>query len=191
MLSRLLIDIGVEVRLAEGGQEALELIEADRPDIVLFDIRMPGMDGPEVAGKIWEVYGRDAMKVVAISASTLEHEQQEILEHGFDDFLPKPFRTEQVYGCLAKYLNVEFEYAEERVAEAADVSLDLEKITLPEDLHKRLLEAAELYSVTELEGYFNEVAKLGEEQRKLAEHLRELRRKHDIEAILGILQDLP
>jgi len=144
------------------------------------------MDGPEVAERIWEMLGRDALKVVAVSASTLEHEQQEILEQGFDDFLPKPFRTDQVYGCLAKHLGVEFDYAEEGDKEKAEKSLDFSDFSLPAELHSKLLEAAELYSVTEMEGYFNEMAELGEEHRKLAEHFRELRRKHDIEAIIDI-----
>ena len=190
VLSQLLIDIGIEVRLAEDGFQALELVAESVPDIVLLDIRMPGMDGPEVAEKIWEMLGRDALKVVAVSASTLEHEQLEIMALGFDDFLPKPFRTEQVYGCLAKHLNVEFEYAEESAEEGADGALDFSGVTLPEDLRTRLLEAAELYSVTELEGYFTEVATIGGEHRKLADHLRALRRNHDIDAIVHIIQGI-
>jgi len=191
VLSHLLTDIGVDVRLAESGQQALDLIKESVPDIVLLDIRMPGMDGPEVAEHIWEMLGREALKIVAVSASPLEHEQQEILEKGFDDFVPKPFRTEQVYGCLAKHLNVEFEYAEEPAKERAEQSLDFSEITLPKDLHTKLLEAAELYSVTELEGYFNDVAQLGEEHQKLAEYLRDLRQKHDIDGIIDIIQNLP
>ena len=189
VLSRLLSDIGVEVILAENGTEAVEKVKASRLDIVFMDIRMPEMGGPEAARHIWEEVGRDVLKVVAVSASTLEHERQEVLEMGFDDFVPKPFRAEQVYGCLAKHLGVAFEYGEAGVV-AEEAAPDLEGIRLPEALHARLLEAAELYSVTEMEGYFTEVADLGEEHRKLADHLRELRRKHDIESIIGILKNL-
>ncbi len=190
VLSGLLREIGVEVALAESGKQALEQIAADVPDIVFLDIRMPEMDGPEVARHIWEDLGRDALKVVAVSASTLEHEQQEILEQGFDDFVPKPFRTEQIYGCLAKQLGVVFEHGEGVVEGEAEEALELEGITLPEELHARLQEAAELYSVTELEGYFSEMAQLGEREQRLADHLRGLRRKHDIEAIISILQNV-
>jgi len=187
VLSRLLVDVGVDVRLAESGEIALDLIAEAPPDIVLMDIRMPGgMDGPEVAEKIWEIYGRDAMKIVAVSASTLEHEQQEIMEQGFDDFLPKPFRTDQVYGCLAKHLHVEFDYVEQGVGEDV-VALDFSTLTLPRVLHSKLLEAAELYSVTELEGCFIEVSELGADHKVLAAHLRTLRQKHDIERIIEIV----
>ncbi len=189
VLSHLLTDIGVEVSLAEDGKEALEKVIANAPDIVFLDIHMPQMDGPEAARRIWEALGRDALKIVAVSASTLEHEQQEFLEQGFDDFVPKPFRVEQIYGCLAKHLGVEFEYGEAGVV-SEEAAPDLEGIRLPGDLHARLQEAAELYSVTELEGYFSEMEQLGEGHQQLADHLRGLRRKHDIEAIISILQDV-
>ncbi len=126
------------------------------------------------------------MKIVAVSASTLEHEQQEIMEQGFDDFLPKPFRTDQVYGCLAKHLHVEFDYVEQGVGEDV-VALDFSTLTLPRALHSKLLEAAELYSVTELEGCFIEVSELGADHKVLAAHLRTLRQKHDIERIIEIV----
>ncbi len=189
VLSHLLTDIGVEVSLAEDGKEALEKVIANAPDIVFLDIHMPQMDGPEAARRIWEALGRDALKIVAVSASTLEHEQQEFLEQGFDDFVPKPFRVEQIYGCLAKHLGVEFEYGEAGVV-SEEAAPDLEGIRLPGDLHARLQEAAELYSVTELEGYFSEMEQLGEGHQQLADHLRGLRRKHDIEAIISILQEI-
>ena len=60
-----------------------------------------------------------------------------------------------------------------------------------EALHTRLREAAELYSVTELEGLFNELAELGEAEARLAERLRGLRREHDIEGITRLIDDLP
>ena len=44
--------------------------------------------------------------------------------------------------------------------------------------------------MTELEGYFSEMEQLGEGHRKLADHLRGLRRKHDIEAIISILEQV-
>ena len=76
-------------------------------------------------------------------------------------------------------------------AVAAEEPLDLEGIALPAELRDRLREAAELYSVTELDGLFNELAELGEAEARLAERLRGLRREHDIEAITRLIDDLP
>ena len=52
------------------------------------------------------------------------------------------------------------------------------------------MEAAELYSVTELEAYFDQLADLGETEQRLAEHLRRLRRSHDLDTILKTVQEV-
>jgi len=112
VLSGLLSDIGIEVILAENGREAVEKTRIYRPNIVFMDIRMPVMDGLEATRQILEESPEDHLKIVAISASVLEHQQREFLEVGFDDFIPKPFRFEEVTECLKKLLQVEYEYEE-------------------------------------------------------------------------------
>ena len=186
VLSRLLTDIGVEVTLAENGKEAVERVLADPPDIVFMDIQMPEVDGTEAAKQIWDELGRDSLKVVAVSASTLEHEAREYFEVGFDDFVSKPFSPEQIYTCLATLLGVEYEYAEP-VAPAEEPILDLEGISLPEDLLQRLKQAAEVSSVTELEQTLDEMKKLGPEAGRLAAHLRGLSQDFKMDEILDIL----
>ena len=82
---------------------------------------------------------------------------------------------------------MEFEYGEEGEG-VEDEGADWSAVVVPAALHTRLREAAELYSVTELESCFGELERLGEE--RLAGHLRGLRRRHDIEAILAVLQEM-
>jgi len=60
-------------------------------------------------------------------------------------------------------------------------------VELPADLLSRLRRAAELYSVTELEEYLQEVEQLGEGPQRLAAHLRSLRQQHDMDSVLVIL----
>ena len=189
VLSRLLEDIGVRVTLAENGRQAVEQALTHTSDILFLDIRMPEMDGPEAAGRIWEALGRDALKIVAISASALDHERREFLEMGFDGFIPKPFRTEQIYACLAELLGVEYEYVEP-VEAVEEAPLDLEGIVLPEALFSRLRQAAELSSVTELEKALGEVETLGPEAGRLARHLRGLSQDFKMDEILGILEQM-
>ncbi|MDP6512417.1 MAG: hypothetical protein QF878_04360, partial [SAR202 cluster bacterium] len=129
-----------------------------------------------------------AIKVVAVSASTLDHERQEILEQGFDGFLPKPFRAEEVYGTLVDQLGVAFERDE--VETKAEVRIDLDGVVVPEDLLEKMKRAAEIYSVSELDRYFEALEGLGEKERHLAAHLRELRRGHDIDGILKLVESL-
>ena len=197
ILSRMLTDIGVEVTLAVNGREAIEQIQSDVPDIAFLDIRMPEMDGSQVARRIWEELGRDAIKVVAVSASALDHERQQFLETGFDRFIPKPVRAEQVYACLADLLQVEYDYASTPTptptpsADSAEAPApDWSRIRLPDSLLVRLAKAAELHSVTELERYLSEMEALGADEQHLAAHLRDLSEQYDMDGIRNILKDI-
>jgi len=196
-LSRILSDIGVSVIVAENGQEALDKVRIEKPDIVFMDVRMPVMDGLEATKQILAEFERCNGEmsfrptIVAISASVLEHERKMFLEVGFDDFIAKPFRFERICECLAHLLRIEYEYAASMSAEGAErLPLDFSKIALPENLFLCLKEAAELYSVTELESYLDEVSQLGEDGHLLAEHLRGLSQKYDMEAILNVLSEI-
>ena len=191
ILSWMLTEIGVDVTLAANGREAIESIKSEAPDIAFLDIRMPEIDGSQVARRIREELGRDAPKVVAVSASALDHERKQYLEAGFDRFIPKPVRAEQVYACLADLLQVEYEYASTEPGNGAEApELSWSGIRLPDQLLMRLREAAELHSVTELERYLSEMEALGEDERHHAAHLRDLSEQYDMDGILKILKDI-
>jgi len=195
-LSKILSNIGVKVIVAEDGKEALNKVRAELPDIVFMDIRMPVMDGLEATKQILAEFGRGERSfrliIVAVSASVLERERKGFLEVGFDDFIAKPFRLERICECLANHLQVEYEYAVSTSTEYGEkLPLDPSKVTtLPQDLFLRLEEAAELYSVTELENYLDEVSQLSENGQLLAEYLRELSQNYDMEAILKVLSEI-
>ncbi len=182
VLSQILSDIGVSVITAENGQQALEAVHAEQPDIVFMDIRMPVMDGLEATQQILKECGESPPKLVAVSASALVHERQGYFEAGFDDFIAKPVQMEQVYECLAKLLHIEYEYEDAEMP-----PIHLSKIVLPEALIQDIKAAAEVYGTTELMRYLDEVEQFGEDGRRLAEHLRELNQKSDMEAILNII----
>jgi ligand-binding sensor domain-containing protein/signal transduction histidine kinase/CheY-like chemotaxis protein len=184
ILRRMLEEIGVEVAVVADGRQALERISGSPPDIAFVDIRMPGMDGLEVMKHLQGQEARQRLKVVAISASVLEHERQEYLRAGFDAFVDKPFRFERVCACLRELLGVEFEYGEEETAAEA---LDWSGVEVPGELHRRLQEAAETFSVTELEEYLKELEGLGAAQRGLAERMRQFEQRHDMEGLLRLL----
>jgi len=82
---------GYTVLIAEGGSQALELIEQHTVDVVLLDIMMPGMDGIEVARRM-RATGRRT-PIIAITASQEREIRLEALEAGVDEFLHKPIDT--------------------------------------------------------------------------------------------------
>ena len=146
---------------------------------------MPVMSGDEASQQIWAEFGRDAVRIVAVSASTLTHQQDAYLKQGFDAFISKPFRARQIYDCLAELLHVEYQYEDH-----ASPAIDFRGIILPPGLLERLRAAAELYQTTEFETLLSDVRQIGPEAERLAERLHQLSRDLEIEAILEVLGEV-
>lgn len=109
LLTELLRATGFEVREARNGLEAIDAWQEWRPDLIWMDMRMPILDGYEATRKIRESEGRSRRtKIIAITASALESERDEILESGCDDILVKPFMEVTLFRAIEKYLGVEF-----------------------------------------------------------------------------------
>jgi DNA-binding response OmpR family regulator len=84
---------GYEVLSAGSGKEALELVQAQEPDIVVLDIVMPGMDGLETLKQIRTVSG---VPVIILSARRENAEKIKGLKLGADDYLAKPFSPDEL-----------------------------------------------------------------------------------------------
>jgi CheY-like chemotaxis protein len=188
VLCRILSEIGVEGVTARDGGEAVEQVRAHAPDIVFMDIRMPVLDGIEAAQRIFAEFGRDRLTMVAISASALAHERERYLGIGFDAFISKPFLAEQIYDCLARFLQVEYEYAD---AEESPASVwEVSELQIPRDLILRLREAARRHQFTELKDALREVEALGEEGHGLVDRVRPLLQRYDMTAMLDLLSEI-
>jgi signal transduction histidine kinase/DNA-binding NarL/FixJ family response regulator len=191
VLSTMLATIGCEVILAENGRQALEAIAVSRPGIVFMDMRMPEIDGLEATRRIVGDYGQLGVKVVATSASALDHQRATYLRAGCDDFVAKPFRAERIYATLRNLLGVDFEYSSAPANLEAASELDLGSIALPEELVTRLVMAAELHSTTVLKNCLREVEQSGPAGQRLATHLREFMAGYDMETIQKIVAQIP
>ena len=185
VLSKMLEDIGVSVITAENGEQAVEATLANKPEIIFMDIWMPKMDGLKAAQQILSELREDCPKLVAVSASVLAHERQSYLNASFDDFIAKPVRPEKIYQCLAKYLQIEYEYGQDD-----SKLMDFGEIVLPDELLSRLKDAAEIGEVTTLIECLQEVRQIGEQECLLAERLHELGRRLDMGKILQILESI-
>jgi DNA-binding response OmpR family regulator len=158
------------------------------PDIIFLDIRMPEMEGTEVVQRIFEEYGRGCTKLVAISASVFKHEQQSYLDAGFDAFVGKPFRFEEICQVLERLLNVEFEYVgQETKPVDGTVMLDPTTLRLPSARLTQLQEAAARYSVTRLEQGLRQLEGDGETGFKVAAYLRQVLQNGDLEGVTAFL----
>ncbi|MCI0396128.1 MAG: ATP-binding protein [Chloroflexi bacterium] len=110
VLRYLLEPLGFVVTLATGGGEALALARQGRPDLILLDLVMPGMDGFETAQAIRQNPALRNIVIIAVSASVFEQEKEKSRQAGCDDFLPKPIRDEELLAVLQSHLNLEWIY---------------------------------------------------------------------------------
>ena len=90
LLEAILIPKGYQVVPDSSGEEGLQALQENQPDLVLLDILMPGMDGYEVCRRIREDPATAFLPVVMITASG-DQEKRRALETGADDFVTKPF----------------------------------------------------------------------------------------------------
>jgi len=95
-LEFLMEQAGYEVKVAANGQEALELVAAFRPDLVLLDVMMPGKNGYEICQSLKSDPATRAVKVVMLSAKGRDIEVAKGLDLGADAYVTKPFSTREL-----------------------------------------------------------------------------------------------
>ena len=95
---------GFHVRTASDGERALEAIAIDCPDLVLLDVMMPRKDGYEVCQAIRENPACKQIKIIMLTAKGREVEREKGLALGADDYVTKPFSTQEVVEKVQKLL---------------------------------------------------------------------------------------
>ena len=93
-----------ETRVAENGEDALELISSWRPDLVLLDIMLPGMDGYEVCRKIRENPDVKGTRIVFLSAMAHSVDIAKGMELAADEYIIKPFAVSDVVDRVRELL---------------------------------------------------------------------------------------
>ncbi len=96
--------LGCQVLLAQHGGEALELLESQRPDLVLMDCNMPVLDGYETTRRIRLQPHWHSLPIIALTANALSDERERCRAAGMNDYLAKPFRKEELANLLDQWL---------------------------------------------------------------------------------------
>lgn len=106
LLADMLLVEGYAVVTAASGPEALEQVEAERPDLILLDVMMPGMNGYEVCRRIRENPAYGILPVVMVTALDPAEERINGLEAGADDFLTKPINDAELMARVRSLLRI-------------------------------------------------------------------------------------
>ena len=100
-------EAGVELFIASNGLEALDIIKAEKPDLVFLDVMMPKMNGFDVCNAVKNDLGMNDIYIVMLTAKGQEFDKQKGREVGSDIYMTKPFNPDDICAMAAKVLGIE------------------------------------------------------------------------------------
>ena len=104
LTKRMLERQGYSVAEAEDGETALRMLQEERPDLVLLDVRMPGLNGWEVCRRIKADEETKSIPVVMFTVRTSEEDMLRSREYGADAHINKPFDRDELLRLVEKML---------------------------------------------------------------------------------------
>jgi CheY-like chemotaxis protein len=191
-LLQLLGATGFKPKAVEDGPAALKAFADWRPQVVLMDLRMPGMDGYEVIKRLRAMENGGEARIIAVSASAFTEVQREARSCGADEFIAKPFREGELFEKIGKLTGAQYDYEDQRET-GPDITGPGQAQALkpemfaacPTDLLHKIREAAVDCDFDALEALAGQVEAASPEA---AVGMRALAQKYDSQ---GILKALP
>ncbi|MCP9756349.1 PAS domain S-box protein [Lacihabitans sp. CCS-44] len=104
--SEILKKANCTVESADSGQKAIDIFSSNQDfDVILMDIQMPEMDGIETTQKLKEKFGDRLPKVVAMTAYSMQHDRENFISRGMDDYISKPIRANLLIKKVEEYIS--------------------------------------------------------------------------------------
>jgi CheY-like chemotaxis protein len=101
LILKILTKLGYNADLANHGREALDRLNEAKYDLILMDMQMPELDGPETTQIIRREYYNQPV-IIALTANALSEDREKCLNAGMDDYLSKPINVEDLLKALKK-----------------------------------------------------------------------------------------
>ena len=196
VILNLLTPLGFTVIEAEEGEQGLKMILEQRPDLVITDLAMPGMDGFTFLKALRQHPEINATPTIVSSASVLAIDQHKSLAAGGDDFLPKPVQADELLQKISDTIAISWIYEQQ---ESSHMTTSLTPPDSPEGgLYYPPLENIERFLDLARQGLLNrlveEVKQLSEQTpryQQFAEHIEELAQEFKIKQIRDFLEATP
>jgi CheY-like chemotaxis protein len=104
LIAYLLQAKGYEVRTAADAESALEVVRLTRPQLILMDLQLPGMDGLELTRHLKRSPDTRDIVIIAVTAYAMRGDEQRARAAGCDDYMAKPIDTRALPGVIARHL---------------------------------------------------------------------------------------
>jgi signal transduction histidine kinase/DNA-binding response OmpR family regulator len=164
VMERLLKRAGFQVRVAENGADGVREFREWRPHLICMDMRMPVMNGIEATRLIRASEGGQEVTIVALTASGDSTRGRQILAEGLDDYVRKPYRSGEIFECMARHLGCRYHVTASKDEAKATRELKPEDLSaLPEELRQELREAILTLSSERIAGAIAHVSELDKE----------------------------
>ncbi|SEH09197.1 PAS domain-containing hybrid sensor histidine kinase/response regulator [Candidatus Venteria ishoeyi] len=164
LLRNILKQTDFSIQEAQNGKEALEKWQQWHPHLIFMDLHMPEMDGYTATQKIKQQMIGEPTIIIALTANAFTEYREKAIAAGCDDFISKPFRIEEIFQAITRFLGVSHQAATDlshisklspavgKQPEAKDLSM------LPTELQIRLKQAVTLGNSEQLDGILTEIA---------------------------------
>ncbi len=187
LLSRLMMDLGLQVKLAQEGRQGVELFQSWQPHLIWMDHLMPVMNGIEATRAIRQLPGGKDVRIIAVTASAFIEQRDEMLAAGMNAFVRKPYHLSEIYQCLSEQLGVQYVFGEAGATVERSVALTPEMLCkLSLELRCELKSALESLEDRRIQKVLQQIAAFDP---KLHALLAQLVQRFDYPSILNSLND--
>lgn len=175
----LLESAGMQVTIANNGQESVSMVKSRPWDLVLMDIQMPVMDGYEATGIIRGIPEHKKLPIVAMTANAMAGDRERCLEAGMDDHVVKPIDPNELYAALKQWIRPREGLGGESISQTEEPS---EEFQLPERIQGVDLAIGLSRVVGNKELYLKLLRKFKESQGTAATEIQDILSSHGAEA---------
>jgi len=188
LLVAFLSPLGFKTIEADSGEACLQLVQALRPDLIVMDMIMPGLDGLETTRRLRQLPSLESLPVIIVSASASTADEQRSLACGADAFLPKPLDLDRLLREIGSLLHLTW-VAEPAPAEAMAQPGELETLVPPPaDELEILYSLAQTGDMMNIRAQADHLAALGAPFGPFAQRLHELADRYEPRAVLELVR---
>ena len=186
LLADILGELGFTVVKATDGPNCLAMADLHRPDILLLDISMPGMNGLEVARRLRDA-GHVETTIILVSADTREDRSSAVPDRPYDGFVAKPVSIPKLLACIGRLRGIDWVYEEPAGAESGPPVFTPSELP-PQHHIAELIHLGRIGYVRGMQAKLAEIAAAHPELERFVGRMRALVSNYDLNQYMAALE---